>query len=371
MASAPTFPSAIVSAKRGPNVGTLPSPQVLDLTPIDPPPANVGSNPNDVSDIGINNPRVSAVPPMQLPIRGEKRFIPENATAIAGTSLAATSDFYVTAAKQAFTDYVAVVIPHRGVNPSSGKPDPSFNAIYRFLINPQTAQVSRNTEDSQTFARGGWQFGLWGEGLVRVSMTGHTPGQYFADGLTDDYAYLTESWRNLQQLTMVYENNGYWFEGEEADEGPLAPGFTRRRIKKHQDLRLTVGNFIWSGMFDELSVTLDADHPFRAEFTFSFLAWKERPRQGSPYSRWGIQTNVERGHSYGAASYQAQENPSSDSSTGQITILPLSGSGLATGLLPPSVYSDVALEGVATGGTSTPTPSSIMFNPGEFIPFIV
>lgn len=256
-----------------------------------------------------------------LPTRAEKRFISENPTSIVQSLVGripttspnrvTEADFSITAApaSPAAADYVSVVIPHRGINPSNGNYNPILDAKYTFIINPQTAQISRTTEDSQTFARGGWQFGLWGESLVHVSLSGHTPGQYFAYGLTDDYAYFSESWRNLQQLMIVYENNGYWFEGEEANEGPLAPGFTRRHIKKHQDVILTVGNFIWHGMFDEFSVTLDAEHPFRAEFRISFLAWKERFRKTSPYAKWGIGNTVERGHTYGQGAYTAQEQP--------------------------------------------------------------
>ena len=270
---------------------------------------------NDVSDIRLVNPSTSPVSVIQLPTRGEKRFIPENPLALVANNLIpglssvnpGPEDFSIVAATEPFVNYVQVRIPHRGSQSFNGNWDQSGTAVYNFLVNPQTASVSRNTEDSQTFARGGWQFGVWGEGLTTISMTGHTPGYYWSYGLTDEFYYFSESWRNLQQMMIVFENNGYWFEGEEANEGPLAPGFTRRRIKKHQDVQLVVGNFIWYGMFDTLTVTLDADHPFRAEFSFTFLAWKERTRQSSPYSQWVIQNNTQRGHAYGAASYPAEE----------------------------------------------------------------
>ena len=346
------------------------------------------NNINDVSDIHIARPSNSPVQPLLLPIRGEKRFIPEDPLALIGqadqTAAAFASDlkdpknnpFFLKAAKQAFTDWVVVRIPHRGVLPSTGNPNPAYTATYRFLVNPQTAQVSRNTEDSQAFARGGWQFGIWGEGLVNISMTGHTPGYYWAKGLTDEYAYFTESWRNLQQLVIVFENNGYWFEGEEANEGPLAPGFTRRRIKKHQDVQLVVANYIWYGMFDSLTLTLDAEHPYRAEFSLSFLAWKERTRQSSPYSQWGIQNNVERGHSYGAKSYPAEEQAPPDDA-GQLTVLPaaaspgglsvlssLAPSVLPAGAVPPAVAADRGVQYLVSGGGSA-TPNLGLLNPVE------
>ena len=60
---------------------------------------------------------------------------------------------------------------------------------------------------------------LWGEGLITISMTGHTPGQYFAYGLTDDYAYLSESWRNLQQLVMVLRTTAIGLKGRKRMRG--------------------------------------------------------------------------------------------------------------------------------------------------------
>jgi hypothetical protein len=335
---------------------------------------------NDVSDIRIANPQTSPLQPLLLPIRGEKRFIPEDPLSLIGeafrttsmlgqttTSGAPSSDFFVTAAKAEFTDYVMVRIPHRGVDPATGNPDPRYTATYRFLISPQTAQVSRNTEDSQTFARGGWQFGLWGEGLISVSLSGHTPGYYWSKGLTDEYAYFSESWRNLQQLIIVFENNGYWFEGEEANEGPLAPGFTRRRIKKHQDIQLIVGNYVWYGMFDTLTVNLDAEHPFRAEFSLSFLAWKERFRNTSPYAQWGIQNNVERGHAYGASSYPAAETVPTQNKAGQLTILPLSVQQNQANLtaLSPAVKSDQSIQYYMGAEVCSSTPNLGLFNPGS------
>ena len=201
---------------------------------------NNSNSQNDLSDIQISRPSNSPVQPILLPIRGEKRFIPEDPLALIGqavqtaTSLgpgvqngAQYSSFFTTAATEPFTDWVVVRVPHRGVPSSYSTSAPAYNqaatASYRFLINPNTAQVSRNTEDSQAFTRAGWQFGVWGEGLVHVSMAGHTPGYYWAKGLTDEYAYFTESWRNLQQLVIVFENNGYWFEGEERERGAARP----------------------------------------------------------------------------------------------------------------------------------------------------
>ena len=88
---------------------------------------------NDVSDISIVNPQTSDASLIKLPIRGEKRFIPEDPLSLIGqafntalmfgqttTSGAPSSDFFVTAALAEFTDYVMVQNPPSG----SGKPQP-------------------------------------------------------------------------------------------------------------------------------------------------------------------------------------------------------------------------------------------------------
>jgi len=67
----------------------------------------------------------------------------------------------------------------------------------------------------------------------------------------------------------------------------------------HSDVELIVGNFVWSGMFDTLTVSQNADEPFLMSFSISFVAWKERFRSNSPYHNQ-IMTDIERGHSYGS-----------------------------------------------------------------------
>jgi hypothetical protein len=147
--------------------------------------------------------------------------------------------------------------------------------------------------------RGGWQFGVWGEDTFLVSMQGTSAGSYFSLGTTDEFSYYAVSYRNLMQLQEVFENNGYWFEGEEYNEGPLAADYLRRRIRMHQDVELWCGNFIWSGMFDSFTISQDATQPFMLTFSLSFFVWKERYRTTSPYQN-SIANNIERGHSYSA-----------------------------------------------------------------------
>jgi hypothetical protein len=283
--------------------------------------ANSNSDLSDIRPDGGVNANVS---PTQLPIRGEKRIIsapvapfdanvqfelaylasgqtPPNqkgyANPTARQQLVEQSDYNVTAALAPYQDYVIVRLYNRGLG-GNGMPDGS-PAVYRFLINPSQVVVNRQTIDGQTMTRAGWQIGVWGEDSLQINVVGKTAGQYFSFGLTDRYQPYSESYRNLEQLQVVFENNGYWFEGEQAAEGPLAADFARRVIKMHADVELIVGNFIWQGMFDSLTISQSADAPFLMDFNLSFVAWKERFRKNSPYGDT-FHNDVLRAHDYGA-----------------------------------------------------------------------
>jgi hypothetical protein len=309
---------------------------------------NTNANSPDLSDVRPDGAQASGVSPTQLPIRGEKRIIPCPISPIdlndgvtdaflktgnapptpngptGRTVLSSGSDFYVTAAMEPFVDYVIVRIPGRGLTSTGTPAGNGPPAVFRFLINPATVQVSRTTLDGQAMTRAGWQIGVWGEDSLSITMSGKTAGQYFSFGLTDALQPYTESWRNLEQLLVVFENNGYWFEGEQLNEGPLAADFTRRRIKMHQDVELWVGNFIWYGMFDSLTVSQDANAPYLMNFSITFVAWKERFRRSSPYANL-IPNNVQRGHTYGAwkpTALTTQQGTTQNSSATNVTYGP-------------------------------------------------
>jgi hypothetical protein len=269
---------------------------------------------DNLSDVRPDAGTQGNVSPQTLPIRGEKRIIPSpvapSDASIAfeaqylgsgkkppHTPLVTDNDFNISAAISPYVDYVVVRLNNRGLG-GNGLADGN-PAVYRFLINPSQIVVNRTTLDGQAFARSGWQIGVWGEDSLNISITGKTAGQYFAFGTTDRYQPFTESYRNLEMLQVVFENNGYWFEGEKAAEGPLGADFSRRIIKMHADVELIVGNFMWYGMFESLTVSQAADEPFLMNFQMTFIAWKERFRKGSPYSDT-IHNDVKRGHDYGA-----------------------------------------------------------------------
>ena len=328
---------------------------------------------NDLSDVRLTTPDYAEVSPTQLPIRGEKRIIPsfvdiaatqdeiDSGIAAGGQDpdTAPTiefSDFMVSAALKPFVDYMLIRIPHRGL--TNGQPDTTKSATFRFLINPATVQVNHSTLDAQSMTRAGWQFGVWGEDAVMITLNGQTAGQYFALGLTDAFQAFTKSWRNLEQLQMVYENNGYWYEGEEAGEGPLtAPDFTRRRIKMHQDVDLVCGNFIWSGMFDSLTISQDAEKPFLANFTISFIAWKERFRQSSPFLD-SIHNEVQHGHVFGQ---YPPAPPTTPNAPPPFTPAPNSP------FTPTAVNADVYAQTFVTNDTSAQdqSPTFDLLNPGS------
>jgi hypothetical protein len=267
------------------------------------------SNVNTASQLIVQKNLINQA--FSLPIRAEKTVT----LAPSGITTSST-DFQVTAALRPYYSAVYVAIPGRGFN-SDGSPNPSGSTVFNFLINPAQVSVSRQMVDAQSNARGGWMNGLWGEDLVSITATGKTPGRYFSKGLTDGYAEYSLSYQNLAAFEVFYENNGYYFEGEQANEGPLAAGYLRRRIQKHQDVVLTIGEFIWSGMFESLTISENSDSPFLAEFTFTFLAWKERFLTGTPYLN-SIANNVQRGHVTNSAQMAAQAaaalTPSTNSS---------------------------------------------------------
>lgn len=327
---------------------------------------------NDLSDLRLTTPDYAEVSPVQLPIRGEKRIIPSLVTIegaeneivdgiAAGGQDPNTRDttidydsFVISAAMRPFVDYIVVRLPHRGF--TNGVADPSQSAVYRFLINPATVQISHQIVDGQAMTRAGWQFGVWGDDVVQVTLSGKTAGQYFSLGLTDLFQDFSQSYRNLQQLVMVYENNGYWFEGEQLGEGPLAADFTRRRIKMHQDVELVCGNFIWFGMFDSLSISQDAENPFAASFTISFTAWKERFRTSSPYLD-SIHNDVQRGHTWTVSTQPTK--PQLPPPTPAPSPNPQ--------FLSPAENSEVLAQNFVTTDTSAmdQTPMFDVFNPGS------
>lgn len=239
------------------------------------------SQQNNISDLSLKTLNNGGA--LSLPIRTEKTILSS-----ANPTASLDKDFHLSAAKKAYRDYVYVRLPGRG-----GSTPGVFNAspaTYNFLINPSEAQVQRQTIDEQSLTRSGWQIGVWGEDFLSISLRGKTPGKYFGNGLTDFYTPFTKSYRNLLALEIVFENNGYWFEGEQ-----VANLSTYKRIKMHQDIELSVGEFIWHGMFETMETTEDADSPYLADFSLTFIAWRESFRNNTPYPN-AIGGQVERGH---------------------------------------------------------------------------
>lgn len=238
---------------------------------------------NDISDLSsLPNQDVSL---FMLPIRGEKIIY---STPVANDSTDISANI------PGLWKFLLIRIPGRGVD-SDGTANPNTAAYYQFMINPERMQVNRQTLEAQSFSKGGWQFGVWGENFISIHMEGKTPGKYYDRGLTDINTPYSLSYRNLEALEVLFENNGYFFEGEQTFNGPLQSGFTHRQIKMHTDVELMVGEFIWNGMFESFSISESADQPRMATFQLEFTAWNERYRAGTPY--WNpLGGNVVRGH---------------------------------------------------------------------------
>ena len=335
-----------------------------------------------------------------LPIRGEKRLVPVNTTlssprnsVIQGNAVGSESEEGVPGfeaivnAKKTLTDYVLVRIPNRSTRFFK---DPFYT--FRFLINPKSVSISRQTMDATSMARGGYMFGIWGEDTLDIHLNGQTAGQYFESGLTDRWEMYSQSYRNLMELVNVFENNGYHFEGESASKNLVyaAPDYTRKRIKCHGDVQLMVGSFLWSGMFTEMTVTHTADTPYFNTFDLGFLAWKERYVNDSPWLN-SIENNVVRGHDimvvkkpvetnveFGPAMTEAQMNAIPSTPTDQANSL-LMNANLAAGNGPVDPLSanfpmpqTATLSPVGAGAVALPaapqvavpaTPASLTSNP--------
>jgi hypothetical protein len=239
-----------------------------------------------------------------LPVPGNRVFMP-----VFDAEESAGSDAYaVTVAQDAAQDYMQIRMPGRG---SKGS-----DLVFRWIINPRTLRVSYKTLDSQSFTRSGYQFGVWGDDLTEISMEGQTAGFYFADGLTDLFKEYSLSYRNLLMLQSLFLNNGSWFEGESLGETKA----TRERIRYHEDVQLIYNNFLWFGMFTNMSVESSADHPYFDRFTMTFVAWKERYRSSSPW-RDSIHNSVYRGHIRGIEATYGH-HPTGEDNNGKTSTAP-------------------------------------------------
>lgn len=222
------------------------------------------------------------------------------------------------------TDFIYVRLKHRGL----GKGE---DATFKFLVNPETVQVSRQVVDAEALTRAGLQTGIWGDTLD-ITISGVTAGQYFAGVLIDGFSDYTASNRNLMELVAVYENNGSWFEGETgAAPAAIAPSATRKQIQMQADVQLVFGNFIWSGCFTSMTVDDTADTPYYNKFSLSFMAWRERFKSSSPWqnSMEADAPDQYRGHAYELYQRRAKKDEKSSPTDNQLTAAtaasPLSG----------------------------------------------
>jgi len=242
----------------------------------------------NISD--ISPPTVNNGGAMTLPIRSEKVFQKDSS----GSNDPPASyhiEQRVLAALTKYDQYVTIRI--KGRTSQLGEFNASSTASFQFLINPEQAAINRQTVDEQAQTRSGWQVGVWGEDFISITLNGKTPGRYFTAGLTSNYAPWTHSYRSLMALEILFENNGCWFEGEQV-EGTLGP--STRRIKAHQDVELVIGEFIWYGMFESMSISEAADSPYLASFSLGFTAWREEFAKGSPYNMPPLGTEQQKGH---------------------------------------------------------------------------
>lgn len=240
-------------------------------------------------------------PTISLPTRSESVYgvelkpLSKNPLSGQGNPLT-REDWNLAQTKTPDLDYMMIRVPGRGENQQF--------LDFRFMVNPEFIQVGSQVVDSQSMTRGGWQFGVWGEDLLQIHMRGKSGGYYFADGVTEQDRLGSVNFRSMLELRNLFENNGYWFEGEKYHKED--PRLKRKLIQRHEDIVLVYNNFIWYGAFDSMTVSTTSESPFLDNFDFNFTAWKERFRYSSPY-RDSIHNNVVRGHSYNLAHLMNEE----------------------------------------------------------------
>jgi hypothetical protein len=187
------------------------------------------------------------------------------------------------------TDYVYISLRDRG--PNLGQ-----DYRFKFLVNPENITVNHQTVDAESLTRSGPQVGLWGD-TTDITISGQSAGRYFAGSLVSIFAAYSKSYQNLTQLQMLYENNGYWFEGETAADPNLPQAYAVKQIQLQADIWLGFGNFLWGGCFRDFSIEENADNPFTSKFSFSFVVWKERYKKNSAW-RNSIESDRYYGHAY-------------------------------------------------------------------------
>jgi hypothetical protein len=225
------------------------------------------------------------------------------------------------------TDFIYIELKGRGLGGGALRK--------KFLVNPNTITVHNDVRDSESMTRGGWQVGVWGE-LGTVNMSGWTAGRYFAGRLVDTYSPFSASYRDLQDLVAVYENNGNFYEGEEFFTPDIPLAASRKQIKYHADVTLAFGNFLWDGYFTDLRVDDMADHPWVSKYTLGFQILAERYAGTSPW-RSSIQPDVQyRGHAWELYNKQAALAQQSDKLSQASTLSATLGQGnlAALGLIP-------------------------------------
>jgi hypothetical protein len=356
-------------------------------------------NNNDISIAPVIRPQGGQDMALELlPTRGEKMLIPSPVTVTQESQIMTQGfskgqpttfeyplsvsqlqdDFNLSAALEPLTDFVVIYIQNRVVNgviDHQGGNPASTSAVFRFLINPATISIAHSTLQSENFDRSGWQFGVWGEDMVRVSLSGKTPGQFFSLGLTDEFAEYSKSYQNLEQIQAIYENNGYWFEGESVNYGEATSNFTRRIIKMHNDVILAVKEFIWYGMFEAFEYSQDAENPYLANWSLSFIAWKEQFRSDSPYYN-ALPNNVQRGNAYSVFSALVNPSPSVTplsvtNDSGQPQTLPPQPPGNTTATSPVQQSNAIAYPTVHPSGVDySNAPSVIMGADTNFKDFL-
>lgn len=149
-------------------------------------------------------------------------------------------------------------------------------------VNPSTFSNTKEfvvSDGNRT--RNGYSVEFWGEAMPKLSMSG-TVGAFWVDTERDGGGGLAVrdrlgsfAYQNFMQLYQTYRNNGYLYTRRNKDDAI--------RIATVGSVNLFYDNTIYTGSFDQLSITHSEDAPFTLSYQFQFtVRYTQRFRDTAP-----------------------------------------------------------------------------------------
>jgi len=150
------------------------------------------------------------------------------------------------------------------------------------LVNPSDMSVSASKINNYRYTRGGWSIEQHGDNLDKIQASGKT-GAFITSftGLTNALRESSAAFQNLYSLFIYYKNNGkVLLEGFTptlnaiSETSSFGGSQALNRIKAVGEVQIEFGPVIYTGSFDSLTITDDANLPFQQVYSFEFTVRK-------------------------------------------------------------------------------------------------